>query len=163
VMKTIDKVGGLDNYLLGEKRARIKDLGPKGWTLRWKLMQTPAIADKFNQQRRELGLPEALPQEREQLQQDFEDILARKPSKEHRAERFRRFNLRPDIWRNQPMIQLYGSMQAAGIATLLEKSQIAIEELQGRYDALFKFVDIMGRNDTESEASGLRYKLTTAT
>lgn len=56
VMRTIDKVGGLDNYLLGEKPARQKELGPWGWKLRWRLMQTDVIRDRFREQRIALGL-----------------------------------------------------------------------------------------------------------
>ncbi|KAI9820687.1 MAG: 39S ribosomal protein L24, mitochondrial [Pycnora praestabilis] len=58
VLRTIDKVGGLDEYLLGEKAARIKDLGMGGWMLRWRIMQTEAVKDRFREERRRLGLPE---------------------------------------------------------------------------------------------------------
>lgn len=40
VLKTISKEGGIDNYLLKEKSARIKELGPTGWKLRYKLLTT---------------------------------------------------------------------------------------------------------------------------
>lgn len=56
VLRTIDKCGGLDNYLLGEKPARHKELGPWGWKLRWRLMQTDVIQEKFRQQRILYGL-----------------------------------------------------------------------------------------------------------
>ena len=58
VMRTIDKVGGLDEYLLGSKPGRVKELGPWGWRLRWRVMQTPAVRAKYAAQRRELGLAE---------------------------------------------------------------------------------------------------------
>ncbi|KAI5202460.1 hypothetical protein E4T42_04107 [Aureobasidium subglaciale] len=58
VMRTIDKVGGLDEYLLGEKSARIKTLGMEGWRLRCMIMATKTVQERFNQQRRALGLPE---------------------------------------------------------------------------------------------------------
>lgn len=57
VLRTLDKVGGLDEYLLGSKAQRIKDLGPWGWRLRWRLMQTPAVQERFAAQRVALGLP----------------------------------------------------------------------------------------------------------
>lgn len=38
VLRTIDKVGGLDEYLLGNKPARIRELGVEGWRLRWEVM-----------------------------------------------------------------------------------------------------------------------------
>ncbi len=44
VLRTMDKVGGLDNYLLGDKPSRIKELGPKGWELRQLVLQAKANA-----------------------------------------------------------------------------------------------------------------------
>lgn len=57
VLRTIDKVGGLDEYLLGEKAQRIKELGMGGWKLRWRVMQTPMVKRRFAAQREALGLP----------------------------------------------------------------------------------------------------------
>ncbi|KAI9717075.1 MAG: hypothetical protein M1812_005010 [Candelaria pacifica] len=59
VLRTIDKVGGLDEYLLGEKPARIKELGMGGWLLRWRVMQTDAIRERYRLERKRLGLPES--------------------------------------------------------------------------------------------------------
>lgn len=39
VLKTIDREGGLDNYLTKEKSARIKELGPFGWKLRYQVLK----------------------------------------------------------------------------------------------------------------------------
>ena len=58
VLRTIDKVGGLDEYLLGEKAGRIKELGMEGWKLRWRVMQTWVVKQRFKEERRKLGLPE---------------------------------------------------------------------------------------------------------
>ncbi|KAI1134288.1 ribosomal L28 family-domain-containing protein [Hypoxylon sp. FL0543] len=57
VLRTIDLLGGIDEYLLGSKAQRIKDLGPAGWALRWKIMQTPAVRERFARERAALGLP----------------------------------------------------------------------------------------------------------
>ena len=57
VLRTIDKCGGLDEYLLGEKAARIKELGMGGWKLRWRIMQTESVKERFRKQREALGLP----------------------------------------------------------------------------------------------------------
>ncbi|KHN99252.1 50S ribosomal protein L24 [Metarhizium album ARSEF 1941] len=56
VLKTIRREGGIENYLLKSKPARIKELGPGGWNLRWILMQTLAVQQRLNEQRIELGL-----------------------------------------------------------------------------------------------------------
>ncbi|KAK4507143.1 hypothetical protein PRZ48_000877 [Zasmidium cellare] len=57
VLRTIDKLGGLDEYLLGEKAMRIKELGESGWWLRWAIMQTNTIKNRFATERQSLGLP----------------------------------------------------------------------------------------------------------
>ncbi len=57
VLRTVDKVGGLDEYLLGEKAGRIKELGMGGWKLRWRIMQTEAVKERFRRQRELIGLP----------------------------------------------------------------------------------------------------------
>lgn len=57
VLRTIDKVGGLDEYLLGIKAARVKELGPWGWRLRWRVMQTPSVRARHAEERELLGLP----------------------------------------------------------------------------------------------------------
>ena len=57
VLRTIDKCGGLDEYLLGDKAGRIKELGMGGWKLRWRVMQTEAIKERFRAEREALGLP----------------------------------------------------------------------------------------------------------
>ena len=56
VMRTIRKCGGLDQYLLGEKPARIKELGLLGWKLRWHVMRTPKMQEQYQKERKELGL-----------------------------------------------------------------------------------------------------------
>lgn len=56
VLRTVDKVGGLDEYLLGEKAGRIKELGMGGWRLRWRIMQSERVKERFRKQRAELGL-----------------------------------------------------------------------------------------------------------
>ena len=55
--RTIKKCGGLDQYLLGDKPARTKELGVFGWNLRWKVMNSDTMQSKFAEERRKLGLP----------------------------------------------------------------------------------------------------------
>lgn len=57
VLRTIDKVGGIDAYLLGDKPARIKNLGVEGWRLRWKVLRTPSVQARIKEERIRLGLP----------------------------------------------------------------------------------------------------------
>ncbi|KAA8648757.1 hypothetical protein EYZ11_006126 [Aspergillus tanneri] len=57
-LRTIQKSGGLDKYLLDDRPGRIKELGVFGWELRWRVMQTPKIQEQFRQERKKLGLPE---------------------------------------------------------------------------------------------------------
>lgn len=56
MLRTVDKVGGLDEYLLGEKPARLKELGMAGWKLRWRIMQSGMVQRRFNMQRVAMGL-----------------------------------------------------------------------------------------------------------
>ncbi|TQV91369.1 hypothetical protein V2A60_008981 [Cordyceps javanica] len=56
VLKTIRREGGLENYLLKSKPARIKELGPGGWNMRWLLMQSQAVQRRFNDERVALGM-----------------------------------------------------------------------------------------------------------
>jgi large subunit ribosomal protein L28 len=65
VLKTVDKLGGIDNYLLGTKARRVKDLGPAGWRLRWKLIQSPAIQEQWAAEREAMGLPPKMAAEEE--------------------------------------------------------------------------------------------------
>lgn len=59
-LRTIAKEGGLDEYLLSDKPGRIKELGMLGWELRYKVMQTPVMQEKFREQRKKHGLPEPI-------------------------------------------------------------------------------------------------------
>ncbi|PON25984.1 hypothetical protein TGAM01_v204929 [Trichoderma gamsii] len=56
VLKTIRREGGIENYLLKSKPARLKELGPGGWNLRWLLMQSRGVQQRFNDERVALGL-----------------------------------------------------------------------------------------------------------
>lgn len=60
-MRTIRKCGGLDQYLLGDKPARIKELGLFGWQLRWKVLNSDKMKEQLEGERERLGLPPAKP------------------------------------------------------------------------------------------------------
>lgn len=99
VMKTIDKVGGLDNYILGEKPARIKVLGPKGWLLRWQLLQSSAVQEKFKAEREAMGLSTEENEEIVELRKWWESRKASQATKQQKTRRFAMRNQRNDIWR----------------------------------------------------------------
>ncbi|KAI0581570.1 50s ribosomal protein l24 [Pyrenophora tritici-repentis] len=59
ILKIIDREGGLDEYLLKDSEARIKELGPMGWALRWTLMQRPEVIDRLRADAAALGLDQS--------------------------------------------------------------------------------------------------------
>jgi large subunit ribosomal protein L28 len=83
VMKTIDREGGLDEYLLKDSVQRVKELGPTGWALRWTLMQKPEVIDRLRAEAAALGIDQATinkqwPTPAMQKQQSYADrVLAR--------------------------------------------------------------------------------------
>jgi large subunit ribosomal protein L28 len=87
VLRTIKKVGGLDAYLLGDKPARIRELGTFGWGLRWKIMQTPKMKEKFAEERRKLGLPEEPGTFDEYVRQQQEEAMMEEEAAEGEAPR----------------------------------------------------------------------------
>jgi large subunit ribosomal protein L28 len=59
VLKTMDREGGLDEYLLKDNEHRLKELGPLGWALRWTLLQKPVVLDRMRTDAAALGLDQA--------------------------------------------------------------------------------------------------------
>ncbi|QHS75463.1 mitochondrial 54S ribosomal protein bL28m [Saccharomyces paradoxus] len=47
VLKTISREGGIDNYLTKEKAARIKELGPTGWKLRYRVLKRKDAIENY--------------------------------------------------------------------------------------------------------------------
>jgi ribosomal protein L28 len=99
VLRAVDKVGGLDNYLLGSSAARIRELGMKGWSLRWRVMQTEAVRRRFGLDEGEEGA------RRRELMERFRAAVAR-PSAKARYDRWRMRVERPDVWRGQPFLEI---------------------------------------------------------
>lgn len=77
-MRTIEKCGGLDAYLLGHKPARIKELGLLGWKLRWLVLTSPSMKQRLQEERKKLGLKEPAATFEEVMEDDElrEEILA---------------------------------------------------------------------------------------
>jgi large subunit ribosomal protein L28 len=59
VLKTMDREGGLDEYLLKDNEHRLKELGPLGWALRWTLLQKPVVLERMRSEAAALGLDQA--------------------------------------------------------------------------------------------------------
>ena len=57
VMRTIKKLGGVDQYVTGTKPARIKELGLLGWKLRWLVMTSRKYRVKHALELRKHNLP----------------------------------------------------------------------------------------------------------
>ncbi|MCJ1428451.1 39S ribosomal protein L24, mitochondrial, partial [Sticta canariensis] len=70
VLRTIDKLGGLDEYVLGNKAQRIKELGAAGWELRWSIINTKKVRERFRRERKKLGLPNLGLEARLQLREE---------------------------------------------------------------------------------------------
>ncbi|KAJ3943681.1 mitochondrial 54S ribosomal protein bL28m [Colletotrichum fioriniae] len=56
VLRTIRKEGGIDAYVTKTKAARVKELGPGGWKLRWLVMQTATFRERYVAEREKLGV-----------------------------------------------------------------------------------------------------------
>jgi len=59
VLRTVEREGGLDEYLLKDSENRIRELGPMGWALRWTLMQNPAVITRLRADAAALGVDQA--------------------------------------------------------------------------------------------------------
>lgn len=71
--RTIAKCGGLDQYVMGEKPARLKELGPFGWKLRWLVLNSESVRARFSIQLAKMNVPLAV---------SFEEALANPSTRE---------------------------------------------------------------------------------
>ncbi|GKT51593.1 54S ribosomal protein L24, mitochondrial [Colletotrichum spaethianum] len=67
VLRTVRKEGGIDAYVTKNKAARVKELGPGGWKLRWLVMQTPAFRERYAAERETLGVQGDMPEDQTDL------------------------------------------------------------------------------------------------
>ena len=63
MLRTIDKVGGLDSYLMGDGKGRVRELGVWGWALRWRVWQSERARERREGERKRLGLEGRAPWE----------------------------------------------------------------------------------------------------
>lgn len=94
-IRTINKCGGLDQYLMGEKPARLKELGTFGWKLRWLVLNSEPLRAQFNNQMEKTAASQAdsfekalaNPSIREQLLKSQSEAWQKLKDKEARFER----------------------------------------------------------------------------
>ena len=123
VLRTIDKVGGLDEYLLGDNLARIKELGETGWKLRWVLLQKPAIQERMRVQARALGFNEDTIQARWGTPPKVERIVV--PSEPPLSPRLkRRVRAQSRRWALSGKVQTREQGKALGIEKIRGKERI---------------------------------------
>lgn len=80
----------MDGYLTGEKPARIKELGPMGWKLRWQVLNTKGYEEQLAREKVRLGLMDAseLPAKKdaevktEEVPVQVEDAVMNPPTEE---------------------------------------------------------------------------------
>jgi ribosomal protein L28 len=121
VLRTVDKVGGLDNYVLGDKPARIKELGMYGWKLRWRVLQTQATAKRIEEQRKDLGLP-VQNEEKAALKEQFYSKVGKYPTPKQGP----KHKKRGDVWQDDMILKLlerHGSEEAGELETLRIRHQ----------------------------------------
>lgn len=121
MLRTIDKAGGLDEYLLGEKTQRLKELGMGGWKLRWRIMQTDSVKERFRLERKKLGLP---PMEEVHLDENGFGI-----TKEEIMEQVRKYDAA--MARNEEVI-MDAEAQAATESEILDGDFMAKEQYTER-------------------------------
>ena len=125
VLRTIDKVGGLDEYILGEKEARIKELGPQGWKLRWRIMSQQAVKERFRVQAAELGLSAQTIQKRwGEKKKDVET------SKAKNAARKKSRSNANKIAQNRMQLKRFGALKEGSRSKISGKRGIGINKRQ---------------------------------
>jgi large subunit ribosomal protein L28 len=126
VLKTMDREGGLDEYLLKDSIQRIKELGPMGWALRWTLMQKPEVIERLRADAAALNIDQATidkqwPTPQMVSQKEVADaFLARQAELAARDPEGANGSIAPEMW--APATQI--STNAAG-ALEREESRIA--------------------------------------
>ncbi|KAJ0162256.1 54S ribosomal protein L24, mitochondrial, partial [Colletotrichum tanaceti] len=67
VLRTVEREGGIDAYVTKTKPARIKDLGPGGWRLRWLVMNSSSFREKYAKERVAIGVSGEMPEDQTDL------------------------------------------------------------------------------------------------
>ncbi|KAK2037775.1 ribosomal L28 family protein [Colletotrichum somersetense] len=67
VLRTVRREGGIDAYVTKTKPARVRELGPGGWKLRWLVVNTPAYRARYAAEREALGVKAPMPEDQTDL------------------------------------------------------------------------------------------------
>ncbi|KAF9698588.1 hypothetical protein EKO04_003514 [Ascochyta lentis] len=161
VMKTIDREGGLDEYLLKDSVQRVKELGPTGWALRWTLMQRPAVIDRLRAEAAALGLDQATidkqwPTPEMLSQQKHADrVLARAQAL---AEAGEAHNVEQGMWEGEEGVKDEVSGTEATVLEALGRQEIiARKKAYGEYVSAVKAAErYLQRGLVDSEEEGLK-------
>lgn len=161
VMKTIDREGGLDEYLLKDSVQRIKELGPTGWALRWTLMQRPVVIDRLRAEAAALGLDQATidkqwPTPEMLSQQKHADrVLAREQALAKASEVQ---DVEQGMWEGEEGAEDEAHGTDATISEVLDQHEIkARKEAYGEYISAAKAAErYLQRRVVDSEEEGLK-------
>jgi large subunit ribosomal protein L28 len=132
VFKTMIREGGLDNYVLKTKPARIKELGPGGWRLRWLIMQTPSVRERMQAEWESLGVEGEMPTPPEGIVKVAMDFATPGPlsasTREILVERAREFAAMEEFTLGEDAEGLEGEFDGAE----LEEALLADESMSSR-------------------------------
>ncbi|KAK1584989.1 ribosomal L28 family protein [Colletotrichum navitas] len=67
VLRTVRREGGIDAYVTKTKPARVRELGPGGWKLRWLVANSPAFRARYAAEREALGVRAPMPEDQTDL------------------------------------------------------------------------------------------------
>ncbi|KAK2003169.1 ribosomal L28 family protein [Colletotrichum falcatum] len=79
VLRTVRREGGIDAYVTKNKPARVRELGPGGWKLRWLVTQTPAFRERYAAEREALGVEAPMPRDQSDLVAYMVDAATKGP------------------------------------------------------------------------------------
>lgn len=147
VLRTIQKCGGLDEYVMGHKPARIKELGLLGWKLRYLVMRSPSVQEKFRAERRKLGLPEDQDPATETFAEVWNDPVRKKKLLEQQDKAWAKMKEMAENWTEHSQKQwgiesktpLNPTLQKSGPPSKAEPLQaLGLEEPSGTLDRAYE-------------------------
>jgi len=86
----------------------------KGWSLRWKLMQTQAVRNRLEQKRKPLESDSDKSDDYAGMKEEFRKTV-KTPSLKERRDAFWTMKHRPDIWRGQVYLERYDRKRESSV------------------------------------------------